>query len=97
MLILVTDGVSDNFDPKLLGIDEVSSKMEWACQRMRELLARAFNPVQVVKVLLTLCMATTETSRDWHESGTAGKLPEDYRKYPGKMDHCTCLCVEFTE
>jgi hypothetical protein len=37
------------------------------------------------------CQCTTQTSRDFMESNTFQKLPDDYVQYPGKMDHTTII------
>jgi serine/threonine protein phosphatase PrpC len=99
MLILVTDGVSDNFDPGLLGVNvdgfTVQTRNAWSCDKVREVLSGTEDAQSVVETLLGHCVAVTQPSRDWHESGSTGKLPQDYRKCPGKMDHCTCLCIQF--
>jgi hypothetical protein len=104
MLILVTDGVSDNFDPKMLGEEvhgvDTRAKSICACERMqRELdvrqLDNATTAEVVVDKLLGPCIAVTRASREWYECGASGKLPEDYQWFPGKMDHSTCLCLRF--
>jgi hypothetical protein len=100
MLILVTDGVSDNFDPELLGVNvdgfNAQTSNAWSCDKVREALSGSEDAQSVVETLLGYCVSVTQSSRDWHESGgSRGKLPQDYRKFPGKMDHCTCLCLQF--
>lgn len=37
------------------------------------------------------CRCTTQTSRDFMENSTFQKLPDDYVRYPGKMDHTTII------
>ena len=39
------------------------------------------------------CMRVTHSSRDFMENNTRDKLPKDYKRFPGKMDHTTCVCV----
>lgn len=47
-----------------------------------------------MKTLVDYCVCLTKSSRDWLENVEVGKLPEDYRLYPGKMDHTTCVAVQ---
>ena len=105
MLILVTDGVSDNLDPTLLGatvFDPMANKLQWSCQKIEALLSNAapkhfLRPVAVVNTLLSHCVTVTQASRDWHESGHLARVPEDSTKFPGKMDHSTCMCLMLHE
>jgi len=39
------------------------------------------------------CLRVTKTSRDFMETNPRDKLPKDYKRYPGKMDHTTCVLV----
>lgn len=39
------------------------------------------------------CARVTHSSRDFMENNTRDKLPKDYKRFPGKMDHTTCVCV----
>ncbi|GAM18541.1 hypothetical protein SAMD00019534_017160 [Acytostelium subglobosum LB1] len=48
-------------------------------------------PQYITNQLLKHCTETTQTSRDFMEN-TSKKLPQDYKLYPGKMDHNTCIC-----
>ena len=86
-MFLVSDGVSDNFCPDLLGVDNVAhgEKGAWACQMMRQVLLAGKRTEEtaplVVESLLEHCFTVTEASRAWHESGSPGKLPEDYRRF----------------
>jgi len=48
-------------------------------------------PEMVTDKLVQHCIRTTKDSRDFMEQNPGTKQPEDYRKYPGKMDHTTCV------
>lgn len=36
----------------------------------------------------------TRSSRDWMGENPNKPLPEDYSKFPGKMDHATCVSIK---
>ena len=46
--------------------------------------------------LMDHCLRVTQNQRHWMETETQ-KVPEDYKKYPGKLDHTTLLCFQVTE
>ena len=37
-------------------------------------------------------LSITANGRAWLEENDNKRLPLDYEKYPGKMDHATCVC-----
>jgi len=39
-------------------------------------------------------IATTASTREFMEQNPDKKLPSDYTKYPGKVDHTSCACVK---
>jgi len=45
----------------------------------------------VVQILVEHAKKTTETARDWLEENDR-RLPKDYQRFPGKMDHTSCVC-----
>eukprot|EP01113_Clastostelium_recurvatum_P019328 TRINITY_DN2278_c1_g1_i3.p1 TRINITY_DN2278_c1_g1~~TRINITY_DN2278_c1_g1_i3.p1 ORF type:complete len:426 (-),score=78.94 TRINITY_DN2278_c1_g1_i3:30-1307(-) len=49
------------------------------------------NPDIVTERILRHCLETTRTSREWMEAHPGKRQPPDYRAYPGKMDHTTCV------
>ena len=49
------------------------------------------NPASVLKRIIDHCSSRTYESRKWMETNRGKKLPSDYSKYPGKMDHTTCV------
>ncbi len=113
IIILVSDGVSDNFDPEYnglmpldLGMPEsdwksvqdkeyvAKCKSQWSCVKIAQLINTVeVSPESIVRVLLDYCVVLTKPSRDFLENVRVEKLPSDYVKYPGKMDHTTCLAI----
>ncbi|KYQ93896.1 protein phosphatase 2C-related protein [Tieghemostelium lacteum] len=74
-----TDNTKNDFRRKWLSDHfETSDKLE---------------PSYITNHLLKHCMDTTQSSRDFMETNTS-KLPSDYKLYPGKMDHNTCVCLK---
>jgi hypothetical protein len=115
LLLALTDGVHDNFDPEHLGlkpsdvgleqssweenIDEVLLAKHMFCVRYMGQVVRGpdndqvVTPEQATTRLLAHCRATTKTSRKWMTQNPSKRLPLDYEKFPGKMDHTTCIAV----
>lgn len=50
-------------------------------------------PIDVVRKLVDNAVKTTQSSRKWMNEHPKEKLPSDYVKFPGKLDHVTCVCV----
>lgn len=50
-------------------------------------------PQQIVDVLLRHAVDITRSSRDFMERYPSKRLPPDFKTYPGKMDHVSCVCV----
>ena len=48
---------------------------------------------KIVQRLINHCLSTNQNAADFIQEFPNKKLPKDYQKYPGKMDHTTCLCV----
>ena len=51
-------------------------------------------PSSIVNKLLDHCTKLTKNGREWLESNPGKRMPFDYVKYPGKMDHTTCLAFQ---
>jgi hypothetical protein len=51
------------------------------------------SPQQIVDVLLRHAVDITRSSRDFMEQYPQKRLPQDFKTYPGKMDHVSCVCV----
>ena len=118
LLFLMSDGVSDNFDPELQGClpsdcgfdgvscwddmaDASSVKSKWCCLKLAEIVGEVdvsfLDTNVVVQKLITYCKDLTKSSREFLESFHGQKLPSDFKNYPGKMDHSTCVCVSLTK
>ena len=54
-------------------------------------------PRIVVESVLRHCRCVTDPGRIRMEKNEAEKLPNDYERYPGKMDHTTCVCLTVGE
>lgn len=52
------------------------------------------DPSKVVETLIKHAHTTTQSSRDFMEKFPNLKLPTDYAKYPGKMDHTTACAFK---
>lgn len=145
IILLMSDGVHDNFDPQQLGISPEEAQLEGKTWEEAEKLnparvelyknnfrkkwlgdtfAKHFIHMQkdgkdgnnsdnnsggtgtttsisgktldvktVVDVLLQHCVNITKTSREFMEQNPKQKLPSDFKNYPGKLDHATCVCI----
>ena len=51
-----------------------------------------YEPQHVVPVILKHCLDTNHAAAEWMKANVGKRLPFDYSKYPGKMDHTSCLC-----
>lgn len=56
-----------------------------------KLIGDASSPAEISKRVCAWVAHVTEASRDFHAKNPNKKLPKDFRLYPGKMDHSTCL------
>ncbi|KAH3757888.1 cyclophilin B [Pelomyxa schiedti] len=48
---------------------------------------------EVVERIISYCMNITSPSRTFLEKNPRGRLPHDFKTYPGKLDHTTCLAL----
>lgn len=129
IVIVVTDGVYDNFDPQHLGKSPQELKVPGGYQTWQEIdnlkddevikeaekiknlfIKRFINamiggekstkpenktsPSLFVNKLTDHCLKLTKPSRDFMEQNPTIPLPKDYNKYPGKMDHTTCVAFK---
>eukprot|EP01104_Vermistella_antarctica_P006551 TRINITY_DN1725_c0_g1_i1.p1 TRINITY_DN1725_c0_g1~~TRINITY_DN1725_c0_g1_i1.p1 ORF type:complete len:893 (-),score=194.36 TRINITY_DN1725_c0_g1_i1:65-2743(-) len=76
-----------------------AAKQKFAEDKVEELLAEAtkngakkVTPRLMVRTLIKYCVDTTSKARTFMETKTE-QLPKDYKLYPGKMDHTTCVCL----
>ena len=51
-----------------------------------------FDPKVIVNSFLQFCLKTNQPAVEWMEQNPARKLPTDYSRFPGKMDHSTVAC-----
>eukprot|EP01102_Stenamoeba_stenopodia_P000881 TRINITY_DN10817_c0_g1_i3.p1 TRINITY_DN10817_c0_g1~~TRINITY_DN10817_c0_g1_i3.p1 ORF type:complete len:947 (-),score=208.52 TRINITY_DN10817_c0_g1_i3:107-2947(-) len=107
IVAMVSDGVHDNFDPKMTGDNPedwgLSSYAEYDIRpslidvhkerKAEEVITKeSFATAEdVVENIINYSWKTTESSRVWMEENPRLKLPVDYQQFPGKMDHSTCL------
>jgi len=123
IISVCSDGVWDNYDPEMLGIEPkelcleqdkwedvpfktaVQEKDHFLGQLMREQVleekyqelkegeGHAINltPQDIAFKLVRHCVVTTQICRDFMEQNPNLKQPSDYKKYPGKIDHSTCI------
>lgn len=111
VILLLSDGIHDNFDPEHLGKsprecripadtwagsdrDEAMSIKDLFRARLLEDTLFGFHSLEKkVEAVLAHCVQTTSNSRSWlleHK----GRLPHDYSRFPGKMDHSTIVAVK---
>ena len=50
-------------------------------------------PESIVTTLVEHADKTTQSSRDAMEANSDRRLPKDFEKYPGKMDHTACVAL----
>jgi hypothetical protein len=50
------------------------------------------SPSSIVETLLAYCQEINSAAVNWMCENPTKPLPKDYIRYPGKMDHTTCLC-----
>lgn len=48
---------------------------------------------KIVHRLINHCIATNRNAAIWMQENPTKKLPKDYKLYPGKMDHTTCVAL----
>eukprot|EP01120_Amphizonella_sp_Union-15-10_P009396 TRINITY_DN3542_c0_g1_i2.p1 TRINITY_DN3542_c0_g1~~TRINITY_DN3542_c0_g1_i2.p1 ORF type:complete len:403 (+),score=81.80 TRINITY_DN3542_c0_g1_i2:97-1305(+) len=91
--------------PRELGVDcddwkEVDSaiatekKQSFECAKLLEIIGEnesLITPKLITRRLLNHCMTTTSSGREFMEQNPNCALEHDYHKYPGKMDHTTCV------
>ena len=51
-------------------------------------------PQRITNTLLHHAYDNTQTSRDWMATHPGKRLPDDYVRFPGKMDHTTCVTIQ---
>lgn len=70
-------------------------------QLLRQLIQPVFPEAEVtctgiVSRVVDYCQEKTTASRVFMETNPSLELPEDYARFPGKMDHTTCVCLKIS-
>jgi len=73
-------------------VDAQQIKDIYRARYLEDLLVGSKELDEVVDKLLIHSKATTASSRFWMEQNKA-RLPSDYTRFPGKMDHTTCVAI----
>ncbi|GAM27002.1 hypothetical protein SAMD00019534_101770 [Acytostelium subglobosum LB1] len=68
------------------------AKSAYTTAFLESLLKNEKTPSQITHKLIDHCWTTTASSRAFMENNPGKHLPQDYVKYPGKMDHTTIIC-----
>ncbi len=81
----------------------IKAKGDWGCAKMAQLVDAAakeagmeVSPKLLVGTLIHYCINLTQSSREWLENVSVGQLPDDYKLYPGKMDHTTLMAFRIS-
>ena len=61
------------------------------CERVAGRRPIVLSPVDVTRKLISLCVEQTLHTRNFMEQNPEKRQPCDYRAFPGKLDHTTCL------
>jgi len=56
-----------------------------------------FSPSKVTGRIIKHCLSVTSKSREWMEQNPKERLPNDYKTFPGKMDHATCVTIRICD
>ena len=122
LVVLMSDGVHDNFDPQHFGQSPQahglpyaswedagarafartqSAKAAWQQHEMLRVIHAArptptspVEPETLVRALVDHVVRVTAPSRTWMCENPKKKLPHDYVRFPGKLDHTSCLCIK---
>ncbi|GAM17930.1 hypothetical protein SAMD00019534_011050 [Acytostelium subglobosum LB1] len=70
----------------------VQAKTAFTTNFLETMLQGITSPSEITHKLINHCWDTTQTSRNFMETMSGKRLPQDFVKYPGKMDHTTCIC-----
>merc|ERR1712137_516510 len=75
---------------EIINVEEVAQ--HYRMDYLQRLIADIeFTPSAIVKRVMEHCDEITKNGREWMETNRGKKLPRDYKAYPGKMDHTTCV------
>jgi len=71
-------------------------KEKFVRELLADLIGPEANPVIVNKRIIHHCLKVTAKSREWMEQNPNAKLERDWIRYPGKLDHTTCIVLKCT-
>eukprot|EP01125_Pyxidicula_operculata_P019782 TRINITY_DN7201_c0_g1_i1.p1 TRINITY_DN7201_c0_g1~~TRINITY_DN7201_c0_g1_i1.p1 ORF type:complete len:1378 (+),score=270.87 TRINITY_DN7201_c0_g1_i1:58-4191(+) len=71
-------------------------KSRYACKKVQERLRRCkdYTPQGFANSLVNYATEVTKATRDFMEANPQSAEPADYKAYPGKMDHTTCIAYK---
>ena len=92
LVVVATDGVTDNFDPELLGVDAGGPKAAFMLRAINEHLTAYPTLVEVVESIFEFIVTTTASRRD-QTAHTMHCVDADYKTFPGKLDHATLAVI----
>lgn len=110
MILIVSDGISDNFDPEYLGFrpeqlslnitswpeiptkETLEAKEKYALRFISSLFSPQISPSNVCQKLTDYCINTTLKLHDFVINNPKKRVPKDHTKFPGRLDHCSCVC-----
>jgi len=73
-------------------------KAKYRSARMLELLGDAdVTPELITTRFINFCIDTTRSSQEFMQQNLGKKLPSDYTRFPGKMDHTTLIALRVRE
>lgn len=90
--------IEDWADPSVPLEAKNTAKSKHMCAALTEIIRSFKDPNQtstkeIVDQIIQHVLSVTQSSRDFLKQNPKTKLPSDYKQYPGKMDHTTCVCV----
>eukprot|EP00005_Dracoamoeba_jomungandri_P003346 CAMPEP_0174255294 /NCGR_PEP_ID=MMETSP0439-20130205/4642_1 /TAXON_ID=0 /ORGANISM="Stereomyxa ramosa, Strain Chinc5" /LENGTH=393 /DNA_ID=CAMNT_0015337417 /DNA_START=172 /DNA_END=1353 /DNA_ORIENTATION=- len=70
-----------------------SIKTHYRCRFLEKLISKTggVDPPTIDDAIVDHCWTTTESSREFMQAHPSSKLPPDHDKYPGKLDHTSCI------
>jgi len=71
----------------------LKAKELYMLKLMEKKLHNVCTPADITNRILEHCLSTTEAGRKFMKS-SGKKLPDDYEKFPGKMDHTSCVTLK---
>jgi len=71
------------------------AKSQYSCNYIQGLIEKCTveSPESFTRAMVQHCIETTSHSREFMEANPDKAEPKDYKEFPGKMDHTTCISV----